>query len=135
MSLKHLPHSKWRNIHVFSLPRLDRCQTLGICRMGSFYTKGRVKSIEFSSLLKVMLLDTPFLRYDLPRATKPTYDLSFKQKQRLSKNILDARILLGIFWVLLIFTLRLILFWSMQGMQLNWMIKSYLWIIIKIFIL
>ena len=35
----HLPCSKWRNIHVFSLPRLGWWQTLGITQDGCFLNK------------------------------------------------------------------------------------------------
>ncbi len=46
MFLKHLPCSKNKEHPCVFLTRLCRCQTLGICRMGSSYMKGRVKSSD-----------------------------------------------------------------------------------------
>ena len=77
MVLKHLPCSKkWEQPCIF-LTRLGRCQTLGICRMGSPYMEGRVKSIDVFSIAESNAVKYTLLQYNLPRSDLANADLSF----------------------------------------------------------
>ena len=90
--LKNLPCSKWRNIHVFSLSRLGRYQTLVIQRMGSSYMKGRVKSSDVVTSAKRQCYWKHLSGVNLLRATKPAHELSFSKSNDWIEIVLDFQI-------------------------------------------